>query len=270
MTRSSRGWRRRCGRCSAWRWRSAAIGALAHTAGLEYSVVMKAVMDYADADKSDNFKKFAARASAECLLAFMKQHVPPRATRDDPILAPGTEDLPKRAGPAALLNARHQEVPFHGRKEVLDALRRWCEGEERVRARLIHAEGGMGKTRLAIELCKQMRAAGWRAGFLREDARLADVAGEPSAGARGARLCREPARPRRGARGRGGAAREEGAAPRIALRGTRTHGGRTCCARTRRSRTCSREEEPLALPSVDAGPGGNVPRSGEGVCRERI
>lgn len=33
-------------------------------------------------------------------------------------------------------------------------------------ARLIHAVGGMGKTRLVIELCKRMRAAGWRAGFV--------------------------------------------------------------------------------------------------------
>ncbi len=154
---------------------AAAIGALAHAAGLEYSVVMKAVMDHAGADESDNFKSFAARASAECLLAFVKQHVPPRATRDDPILAPGTEDLPRLAGPAALLNARHQVVPFHGREGVLDGLRRWCEREGGTRARLIHAAGGMGKTRLAIELCKQMREARWRAGFLREGAGLAEL-----------------------------------------------------------------------------------------------
>ena len=153
----------------------AAIGNLARTGGLESSVVMKAVMDHADADKSDNFKKFAARASGECLLAFVKQHVPPRATRDDPILAPGTVDLPKLASPANLLNARHQVVPFHGRTELLDALRGWCEGDERVRARLIHAEGGMGKTRLAIELCKQMGVMGWRTGFLREGAGLVEL-----------------------------------------------------------------------------------------------
>ena len=35
---------------------AAAIGALACDGGLESSVVMKAVMDHADADKSDNFK----------------------------------------------------------------------------------------------------------------------------------------------------------------------------------------------------------------------
>src|SRR5580704_17213886 len=114
-------------------------------------------------------------ASAECLLAFVKRNVPPRATKDDPILTPGTEDLPKLAGPAALLNARHQVVPFHGPEDVLDELRRWCEGDEGVHARIIHAAGGMGKTRLAIELCKLMQERGWRAGFLREDMKLADI-----------------------------------------------------------------------------------------------
>ena len=57
---------------------AAAIAALADRAELEYSVVMKGVMDHADDDKSDNFKAFAARASAECLVAFLRQSLPPR------------------------------------------------------------------------------------------------------------------------------------------------------------------------------------------------
>lgn len=57
---------------------AAAIGALASSSDLDFSVVMKAVMDHADPDKSDNFKAFAARASAECLIAFLRQHLPPR------------------------------------------------------------------------------------------------------------------------------------------------------------------------------------------------
>jgi hypothetical protein len=153
----------------------AAIGALAWTKRLEYSVAMKAVMDHADTDKSDNFKAFAARASAECLLAFVQKHVPPLATREDPVLTPGTSDMPKLAGPAAMLNARHQVVPFHAREDVLEGLRRWCEGKDDVRARLIHAAGGMGKTRLAIELCRQMREMGWRAGFLAESNKLGEL-----------------------------------------------------------------------------------------------
>lgn len=57
---------------------AAAIGALSHARQLQYSVVIKAVMDHADPDKSDNFKKFAARASAECLIAFLRKNLPPR------------------------------------------------------------------------------------------------------------------------------------------------------------------------------------------------
>ena len=58
---------------------AAAIGALAEAGQLPYSVVMKAVMDYADSDKNDNFKEFAALASAECLIAFVREALPPRS-----------------------------------------------------------------------------------------------------------------------------------------------------------------------------------------------
>ncbi len=53
-----------------------------------------------------------------------------------------------------------------GREALLGDLKRWCEGEGRVGARLVHAAGGMGKTRLAVELCRRMRDEGWRVGFL--------------------------------------------------------------------------------------------------------
>jgi nucleoside phosphorylase len=156
---------------------AAAIGALAHTRGLPYSVVMKAVMDHADADKSDNFKRFAAQASAEVLIAFVRQHVPPRRLKeDDPALDPGTSKLPAKHGPAALLNARHEVVGFHGREEVLEEMRAWCEGGGKGTVRLIHAAGGMGKTRLAIELCRQMREEhNWRAGFLLDGDRVDEL-----------------------------------------------------------------------------------------------
>ena len=196
---------------------AAAIGMLTHTAGLESSVVMKAVMDHADADKSDNFKPFAARASAECLLAFVKQHVPPRATRDDPILDPGTEDLPRlreprqpveRAPPGgpvprtqgAARRAARLVRGRRGRACPLDP-RRGRDGEDPARDRAVQADAGGGV------------AHGVPAGG--HEARRPP--GEPPAGARGARLRREPARPRRGARGRGRTAWEEGGAPLIAL-----------------------------------------------------
>jgi nucleoside phosphorylase len=153
----------------------AAIGALAYAERLPYSVVMKAVMDHADADKSDNFKSFASRASAEVLLAFLRKNVPPRGMREDPILHPGTSPMPSKVGPAALLNARHEMVPFYGRGELLEEMRVWCESEGKVRARLIFAAGGMGKTRFAIELGRQMRERRWRAGFINEGNQLSEL-----------------------------------------------------------------------------------------------
>ena len=145
---------------------AAAIGGLGWARGIEHVVVMKGVMDHADADKSDNFKAFAAQASAECLLAFVRAHLPVVGEAEDPILERETSPLPPKAGPAALLNARHAVVDFVGREALLGALQGWCEEEGRVAARLIHAAGGMGKTRVAIELCRQMREAGWRVGFV--------------------------------------------------------------------------------------------------------
>jgi nucleoside phosphorylase len=50
------------------------------------ALVMKGVMDFADHGRDDHFKEFAARASAECLLWFLRQHVAPTGA-------------PRRAGP---------------------------------------------------------------------------------------------------------------------------------------------------------------------------
>ena len=57
---------------------ASAIATLAYQQQLEGAVVMKGVVDYADGDKSDNFRPFAARASAECLIAFLRENLPPR------------------------------------------------------------------------------------------------------------------------------------------------------------------------------------------------
>lgn len=60
---------------------AAAIGAVAHQHGMRH-LVMKGVMDFADGDKDDQFKEFAARASAECLLAFLRENLQ-EERRDD-------------------------------------------------------------------------------------------------------------------------------------------------------------------------------------------
>jgi nucleoside phosphorylase len=57
---------------------AAAIGAIAHLHGVEHMIVMKGVMDHADPDKADNFKPFAARASGECLIAFLRRNLEPK------------------------------------------------------------------------------------------------------------------------------------------------------------------------------------------------
>jgi nucleoside phosphorylase len=89
---------------------AAAIGAIAHHNGIPFTIVMKGVMDFADPKKNDNFKPFAARASAECLLAFLRAHLPPpegpapararaafSSTKNetDDLLDPGTAPRPR-------------------------------------------------------------------------------------------------------------------------------------------------------------------------------
>jgi nucleoside phosphorylase/tetratricopeptide (TPR) repeat protein len=149
----------------------AAIGAVSHQHDVPYMLVMKGVMDFADSEKSDHFKPFAARASAECLLAFLRENLfPPREDFSD-VLKPGTSAPPRHLSPAALLNSRYELVPFYepGRAEQLKDLQQWCEAPEPVSARLFHGPGGMGKTRLFIEWSKRLREQqGWVTGFLEQ------------------------------------------------------------------------------------------------------
>jgi hypothetical protein len=62
---------------------------------------------------------------------------------------------------ARYLRADEQVVPFRGRPE-LDELLTWCGAGGRVRVRLVTGDGGAGKTRLALRLCKDLAAQGWR------------------------------------------------------------------------------------------------------------
>ncbi|MFD9517866.1 tetratricopeptide repeat protein [Streptomyces sp. NPDC059979] len=64
------------------------------------------------------------------------------------------------ASPAALLEARHQTVPFHGRDDLLVELRAWC-ALGGFGAWLLHGPGGQGKTRLAHHLAAQLAADRW-------------------------------------------------------------------------------------------------------------
>ena len=152
---------------------AAAVGELAHRQHQQHlqAVVMKGVMDFADHGRDDHFKEFAARAAAECLLWFLRGHIATEVTPGfDDLLSPGTRPLPGGAlPPSALLNARYAVVPWHeaGRTETLAALDAWADDPSRpVSVQLLHAEGGVGKTRLAIEWVHRRRGRHDVAGFL--------------------------------------------------------------------------------------------------------
>ncbi len=155
---------------------SAAVGEVAHRQRQHKldAVVMKGVMDYADHGRDDHFKEFTARAAAECLLWFLRDHVPTEvAAGHDDLLTPGTLPLPSRdVAPSLLLNARYGVVPWQeeGRLDILAELDGWADDPGRaVGVRLLHGEGGIGKTRLAIEWVRRRRARPEVAGFLRQN-----------------------------------------------------------------------------------------------------
>ncbi len=69
--------------------------------------------------------------------------------------------------PAALLRADTAVVRFRGRERALGQLQEWCTADEGLSVALVTGPGGQGKTRLARQLCDQLRADGWVAGFAR-------------------------------------------------------------------------------------------------------
>ena len=64
--------------------------------------------------------------------------------------------------PARLLDPRLQLVGFSGRENELRWLVNWCMDEHAARLTLITGPGGVGKTRLSVELASRMAHAGWR------------------------------------------------------------------------------------------------------------
>jgi tetratricopeptide (TPR) repeat protein len=53
-------------------------------------------------------------------------------------------------------------VPFRGRSAELRQLSAWCEDRGGSVVRLVHAPGGFGKTRLALELREELKARNWQ------------------------------------------------------------------------------------------------------------
>ncbi|HEV2635383.1 MAG TPA: FxSxx-COOH system tetratricopeptide repeat protein [Actinocrinis sp.] len=69
------------------------------------------------------------------------------------------------SSPAEMLRADYGVVPFLFRDRDLADLAQWCENGPAMAVAQITGDGGAGKTRFAIELCRRMADRGWIAGL---------------------------------------------------------------------------------------------------------
>ncbi|WP_406673498.1 tetratricopeptide repeat protein [Nonomuraea sp. N2-4H] len=101
----------------------------------------------------------------------------------DPLVFPRPEGSPGVPGAAgwAELAAGRAVVPFLGRERPLGELRAWAGEASSLSIAVLTGRGGTGKTRLAGELCAELEALGWDAGFLPLDT-LAAVLSAPHTG----------------------------------------------------------------------------------------
>src|SRR5262249_38068156 len=95
--------------------------ARAHHAPID-AVVMKGVMDFANHGRDDHFKDYAARASAECLLAFLRDQL--RGTAGSGPGGPGGgPSVPGGGIDARIASAKQQiALALSGRDRVIAAL----------------------------------------------------------------------------------------------------------------------------------------------------
>ncbi|WP_224240306.1 tetratricopeptide repeat protein [Hyalangium gracile] len=142
---------------------ASAIGALAHQQNIPYMLVMKGVADFGDSDKQDDFKPFAARASAECLLAFLRQHLPSPAfdAEGSPGFGNATTD---KGAPFIGIPARSLQADFKGRDQSLRELDAMLRGKDTTARKdgnlspvFVHGAGGIGKSRLVMEYAYRYR-----------------------------------------------------------------------------------------------------------------
>ncbi|MGH3852352.1 MAG: tetratricopeptide repeat protein [Pseudonocardiaceae bacterium] len=75
-------------------------------------------------------------------------------------LADRVGQKPRPSNPAGLLRADQCVVPFTGRAQEYQELREWCR-DDKPPVRLMVGAGGVGKTRLALELGDYLTSCGW-------------------------------------------------------------------------------------------------------------
>ncbi len=150
---------------------SAALGELVHRQRQHRLdvVVMKGVMDFADHGRDDHFKEFAARASAECLLWFLRQRVPAELgaggsdrLASSPALRPATTGA-RQGTPGDRLDygiERQRHEGFVGREAVLAELDRWLVDDDTDRGVVVTGGPGMGKSAIMAKWLKRREAAG--------------------------------------------------------------------------------------------------------------
>ena len=73
----------------------------------------------------------------------------------------GTLENPPPQSWSRLLDPRRELVGFVGREEELAVLVAWCQDEDAARLRIVTGLGGVGKTRLAVELAERMKKRSW-------------------------------------------------------------------------------------------------------------
>ena len=98
-----------------------------------------------------------------------KETIVPELGKGSPLIIPDYRLCSDNPPPSSLLRAECSIVPFHGRAREIQDLVTWCSGATPALARLYIGNKGAGKTRMALELAKQLRAQGWWAGIPRID-----------------------------------------------------------------------------------------------------
>ncbi|MBF0440187.1 MAG: tetratricopeptide repeat protein, partial [Magnetococcales bacterium] len=140
-------------------------------------LVVKGVQDFANRDKEDRFRSFAAERAAWFLLDFLLEHQPRQWQDPLDLRIPHPSGLVE--SPSRFLDARSATIRFLGRGETLTTLRAWCQSSKRFSVKVLIGEAGVGKTRLAMELCRELENK-WQVGFVSRE-KLASFVKENSA-----------------------------------------------------------------------------------------
>jgi tetratricopeptide (TPR) repeat protein len=108
---------------------------------------------------------------------YIYRGTPPYRVEPFPLVAPATVPIGLARVPSRLLTARYQVVPFLPRPELAH-LESWRDDmSPGLSIRLVHAEGGAGKTRLAAEFAARSAQAGWAVALVRHRSEVASAGG---------------------------------------------------------------------------------------------